>query len=343
MFVCGTGASMSNQWALYGGAGFIGQHLARSILERWPQDRVHLVDIQAASAIRWKLPLQGFINAGRLQVRQSDVRDAASLGHNACAFDVIVNLAAVHREPGHRPAEYFDTNVAGAENICRLAQEVGCREILFTSSISVYGIHGRPVDEDSAVQPRTPYGQSKHQAEQIHQDWARRSGGRLTIIRPGVVFGAGEEGNVTRLVAEMRKRHRAIRVQPDQPKAGIYVEELIDIMHWLRRQPLVEGESQLVNGVSKDPLTFNAYADVLQAMHGWTRPALDVPGALLGALVAVMNPLAGLFPTGSRIHPRRLEKLLSANDVRPGALTTMGYPFSWPLERALADWLAKGL
>jgi nucleoside-diphosphate-sugar epimerase len=335
--------STGNQWALYGGAGFIGQHLARSILDCWPQDHVHLLDIQHPSAIRWKLPLEDFIDSGRLQVRQCDVRDADSLRQNAAGFDVIVNLAAVHREPGHKPEEYFATNVAGARNVCRLAEEVGCREILFTSSISVYGIHDRPVDEDSAVQPRTPYGQSKHQAEQIHLDWARRSGGRLAVIRPGVVFGAGEEGNVTRLVAEMRKRHRAIRVQPDQPKASIYIEELIDIMHWLRQQPVAAGESQLVNGVSREALTFNAYADVLQDMHGWTRPALDVPGSLLRALVAVMNPLAGLFPAGSRIHPQRLGKLLSANDVRPSALTTMGYPFRWPLERALADWLAKGL
>ncbi len=42
-------AAGSNQWALYGGAGFIGQHLAFSILQRFPQDRVCLLDIQASN------------------------------------------------------------------------------------------------------------------------------------------------------------------------------------------------------------------------------------------------------------------------------------------------------
>jgi hypothetical protein len=58
---------------------------------------------------------------------------------------------------------------------------------------------------------------------------------------------------------------------------------------------------------------------------------------------AVAKPLSGLFPAGSKLHPFRLAKLTLANDVRPTALRAMGYPFAWPLERALNDWLDKGL
>ena len=336
-------ASKTNQWALFGGAGFIGQHLAYSILNRMQEVQVCLFDIQNPAEISWKVPLEPFVDSGRLTVRRCDVREYASLSQHAAGFDVIVNLAAIHRVPGHAPQEYFATNVAGARNICRFAGDVHCQEIIFTSSISVYGIHDRPVDEATTVQPRTPYGQSKHQAEIIHQDWVRRTGGRLSIIRPGVVFGRGEEGNVARLVREMLKRKRAIHIKPDKPKAGIYVEELIDVLYWLRDQPLPKGDSQLVNGVSNDLLTFNAYGSALQEIFSWNRSAITVPGSLLGLLISLMNPVAGLFPPGSRFHPQRLAKLVIANDVRPAALSRMAYPFAWPLERALADWLEKGL
>jgi nucleoside-diphosphate-sugar epimerase len=143
-------------------------------------------------------------------------------------FDVIVNLAAIHREPGHRSEEYFETNISGAQNICDLAAQSGCREIIFTSSISVYGIHDKPADESSAPRPYSPYGQSKLEAEKLHIDWAKKTGCRLSIVRPGVVFGPGEGGNVTRLVREMLNRDRQIQLQPDQCKAGIYIEELLE-------------------------------------------------------------------------------------------------------------------
>ena len=335
--------SESNQWALYGGAGFIGQQLAFSILNRIPQAHVHLLDIQDPAGISWKVPLDRFLGSDRLTIGRCDVRNAASLRQNSAKFDVIVNLAAVHREPGHRPAEYFETNVAGARNVCALAEEVGCREILFTSSISVYGIHDRPVDEATPVQARTPYGKSKLEAEGVHQEWARRTGGRLSIIRPGVVFGRGEEGNVARLLREMLKRDRAIRIRPDQAKAGIYIEELVDVFHWLRSQALLAGESQLVNGVSAECLTFNAYGRVLQDLCSFKRPPLTVPGTLLCLFSSLLNPLAGLFSPGFGFHPQRLAKLVTANDIRPAVLNRMGYPFAWPLERALADWLEKGI
>jgi nucleoside-diphosphate-sugar epimerase len=331
------------EWRIYGGAGFIGQHLAYSVLSNYPQDRVNLLDIRTLCEAGSKAPLKPFLETGRLYFEKTDVRNMDQLHTGAKPFDVVVNLAAVHREPGHRPEEYFDTNVAGAENICRLAESTGCCEIIFTSSISVYGVNNRAVDEHSEVQPRTPYGQSKHQAELIHRQWAKQTGGRLSIIRPGVVFGPGEAGNVARLLSETLKRRRALQIRPDQPKAGIYIEELLEVIHWLRKQPLQQGGYQLVNGVSNEQLTFNAYGKALQKSGVVSGKPLTVPEPLLKLAINLLNPLARVLAPGSKIHPQRLAKLMLANDVRPSNLTAMGYPYAWPLNRALADWLDKGL
>jgi nucleoside-diphosphate-sugar epimerase len=204
-------------------------------------------------------------------------------------------------------------------------------------------VHDRAVDEYAPPQPGTPYGQSKLEAEAIHRAWAEQTGGRLSIIRPGVVFGPGEMGNVTRLVREMLKRHRAILLRPDQPKAGIYIEELIDLIHWLRIQEQPNEGVCLVNGVSDEHLTFNAYARVLQELKQFQRAPLNVSAPLLRLAIALARPLSGLLPASFKLHPGRLEKLLRANDIRPTALVEMHYPFAWPLERALADWLEREL
>jgi nucleoside-diphosphate-sugar epimerase len=333
----------TTQWALYGGMGFIGQHLALSVLNTSLNDSVTLLDIQEPGNSTWKVPLERHLADGRLRVIKADVRDFQQLAACSKPYDVIVNLAAVHREPGHKPEEYFETNIGGAKNVCRLADSVGCKEIIFTSSISVYGVHDRSVDEQSTPEPKTPYGQSKLKAEQIHAEWARNSDGRLSIIRPGVVFGPGEAGNVTRLLRESLRLHRKIQISPDQPKAGIYIDELLSIIHWLREQPLSAGEHQLVNGVSDENLAFNDFGEALQELKYFEKKPLTISEPMLKLAISMMKPLGWILGTNSKIHPERLAKLKRANDVKATGLISAGYPFVWPLKKALADWLEKGL
>jgi len=331
------------EWGIYGGSGFIGQHLAFSILSRCSGDRVYCLDIQSPKEAGWKSPIAPFIGAGRLSYVKTDVRNRTQMLESARSFDVIVNLAAIHREPGHKPEEYFETNVEGARNVCRVADSVGCGQMIFTSSISVYGIHDRAVDEHTPPEPKTPYGQSKLQAEQIQAEWAEESGGRLSIIRPGVVFGPGENGNVTRLVRETLRLKRQIRISPDQPKAGIYIEELLEVIHWLREQCPPAGHHDLVNGVSDENLTFNAHGEVLQELMNFGRRPFVVPETLLRLASTMSAPLGWMLGSGSKFHPERLAKLTRPNDIRPAGLVSRGYPFTWSLEKAMNDWLEKGL
>lgn len=331
------------RWLITGGAGFIGQHLARSILEADPSARVQSVDLVPPAETQWRVDLERHIEEGRLNLIQGDIRDYQTFSNMVAAPDVIANLAAVHREPGHRPQEYFETNVKGAENTCKFARQSGCHEIIFTSSISIYGVHDQPIEESSQTSPKTPYGQSKLEAEQIHLRWAADNDTRLDIIRPGVVFGPGERGNVSRLMREMTSRRRAIYLRPDFPKAGIYVEELTAVIHWLRTQARTKDHHRIVNGVSKEVLTFNAFGTALEQLQGFQNRPFQVSARLLRAATTIAKPLGVVMPPTSKFHPDRLAKVYRANDIRASALTRMGYPFAWPLDRALADWLGRGL
>jgi nucleoside-diphosphate-sugar epimerase len=81
-------------------------------------------------------------------------------------------------------------------------------KILFTSSIAPYGASEELKDEGSLPTPNTPYGASKLVAEKVHIAWQAAGAGRsLTIVRPGVVFGKGENGNFTRMYLGIRNRY----------------------------------------------------------------------------------------------------------------------------------------
>jgi nucleoside-diphosphate-sugar epimerase len=333
----------NKNWWLFGGVGFIGQHFARSVLAGSSGAVVYLLDIRDPRRVGWKAGLDEFAEDDRLRYIPCDVRNSIQLAAGPQAGDVILNLAAIHREPGHRPEEYFATNLQGAENVCQLAEDCGCEEIVFTSSISVYGEHYAEADEDAVPDPKTPYGQSKLQAEAIHTRWAERTGGKLSIIRPGVVFGPGEGGNVSRLVKESLRRKRAIMLQPDLAKAGIYIDELIAVIHWLRFQTETRGNPLLVNGVSEDLLHFNDFGKALQEMLHFERAPLTIPINALTVALKFASPLKYLVSASSKLHPERLIKLTRPNAIRSKRLWEWGYPFTWSLERALADWMDRGI
>jgi GlcNAc-P-P-Und epimerase len=97
---------------LFGGTGFIGTHMAMYWLREGLAERVVLVDLKPPRIEPWTAPLQKELQSGRAAFVQWDVRQGIpdSLLPKA---DLIFNLAAVHREPGHQPHEYFETNLKG--------------------------------------------------------------------------------------------------------------------------------------------------------------------------------------------------------------------------------------
>src|SRR5690606_13352729 len=89
--------------------------------------------------------------------------------------------------------------------------------------------------EDSLTMPLTPYGVSKLTAEKIHMQWqAKDSASRkLLVVRPGVIFGAGERGNVTRMVKALLGHYFFYTGNQAVRKAGGYVKELCHAMAFM--------------------------------------------------------------------------------------------------------------
>ena len=248
--------------------------------------------------------------------------------------DVIFNFAAVHRTPGHSDHEYFETNILGAENVTAFAEKYGIRRIVFTSSIAPYGAAENLKEEITVPTPNTPYGISKLVAEKIHTIWqAKNSSERqLTIVRPGVVFGKGENGNFTRLYWGLRGRKFMYPGRKDTVKACIYVKELVCFM--LYRLEHHEQGVELYNCTFEPAYTIEQIVATMNKVTGLNRTAPLIPAWILMPAAAVIGCLGA--PMG--ICPARVRKLMVSTNICGKKLADSGYHFHYTFEEAIADW-----
>jgi nucleoside-diphosphate-sugar epimerase len=172
-----------------GGSGFIGTRLVRMLQEAGHQ--VSIVDKAESSA---------YPELARI----ADVRDRDALREACSGSEVIYNLAAEHRDDVRPLSLYDEVNVGGARNTCDIARDLGISKLVFVSSVAVYGFARDAVDEDGATHPFNDYGRTKLEAEQVFEAWQAEDPSRsLTIVRPTVVFGEGNRGNVYNLLRQI--------------------------------------------------------------------------------------------------------------------------------------------
>src|SRR5260370_11809796 len=93
--------------------------------------------------------------------RQCDVTMPETLREVLQGADIVVNLAAEHRDDVMPVERYYEVNVHGAEVVCDVASQMGIDRLLFTSSVAVYGLHRDIVTEDHPCAPFNEYGRTK--------------------------------------------------------------------------------------------------------------------------------------------------------------------------------------
>lgn len=324
-----------------GGTGFIGTHLTNLLKETYPKARVYNLDIVEPGtplpAVRghYHSPLRKGDSLQSTYI-YCDVRMSIDLsGINITPDDIIFNFAAVHRTPGHPDKEYFETNIRGAENVCAFAEKWGIKNVVFTSSIAPYGAAEELKEETTLPTPNTPYGISKLVAEKIHIAWLHGGCDRkLTIIRPGVVFGKGENGNFTRLYWGIRKHTFAYPGRKDTIKACVYVKELVRFILWNveeRKTPC-----EIYNCTFEPAYTIEQIVNTMKKVTGLTQAVPYIPNTLIMPAAVAAQCLGS--PMG--ICPARVKKLQISTNICGKKLASSDYTFKWTFEEALQDWFA---
>jgi len=167
-------------------------------------------------------------------VTPADVCSIDTLRRAIPEGSVVINLAAEHRDDVRPVTLYDDVNTGGAQNLCTVAREKSINTIIFTSTVAVYGFAPVGTDESGLIAPFNEYGRTKHEAEIVFRQWQNEDPHQrvLVIIRPTVVFGEGNRGNVYNLLKQIASKKFVMIGNGQNRKSMAYVENVASFIEY---------------------------------------------------------------------------------------------------------------
>ena len=167
-----------------GGAGYIGSHVVVKLCEAGYTPVIVDNFYNSSPSVVGKLEM---LTGIPVEVAELDIRDAAGLGSlfartKPVAVIHCAGLKAVGESVDH-PVMYYEQNIGGTLNLLTQMDAAGCRQIVFSSSATVYGeISAPPFREDANTGPTNPYGRTKLFIEEILRDWSAVGDGRSAVL-----------------------------------------------------------------------------------------------------------------------------------------------------------------
>jgi nucleoside-diphosphate-sugar epimerase len=216
-------------WAISGGAGFLGLHLARRLLA--DGHRVRTLDV---------VPLDDAGLEAAVEERRGDVRDRDRVDELVAGADVVVHAAAALPIQASRES-IRSVNVTGTENVLQAARDANVRRVVFISSTAVYGVPEKhPIEEDDPLVGVGWYGESKIDAEAL----CRVAAIETTIIRPKTFIGPERLGVFEILFDWIREGRRIYILGRGHNRYQLLaVEDLVDAVVRAAETPAAAGET----------------------------------------------------------------------------------------------------
>lgn len=305
-------------YLIVGGSGFIGTQLVKEF---------HNININVR--VLDKKPSKTFPDL----VTIGDVRDKSILNSAFKGVEVVYHLAAEHRDDITPASLYYDVNVQGARNIVEAAELNNIKKIIFTSSVAVYGLSKTNPDELSTTEPFNHYGKSKLQAEDVFNEWVGKDEGRsLVILRPVVIFGEGNRGNVYNLIKQIASNKFMMVGLGKNCKSMAYVGNITKFLTFsLKFGP----GKHIFNFATKPDMTVNELVSFVRAELGIFTPIPRLPyifGLIGGLTFDILARLSGKkFPISSI----RIRKFCANTTVSTKALDETGFKSSYTLQEGL--------
>jgi UDP-glucose 4-epimerase len=214
------------KFVVTGGAGFIGSHLAKSLINEG--HTVTIIDNLNTGKLE---NLNEILN--RVDFVKGDVRDVELLKSKLKGVDGVFHEAALAsvQESFSKIKEYNDVNVGGTENILKLAKEFGFK-VVYASSSSVYGNPIKiPIEEDDPKNPINPYAQTKLDDEKLATKYANM-GVRVIGLRYFNVFGERQSQAYAGVIKKFVKKVRSneppiINGDGQQTRDFVYVGDVV--------------------------------------------------------------------------------------------------------------------
>lgn len=241
----------------------------------------------------------------------ADVRDLGNL-RKAITGNIVINLAAIHRDDVKDKEDYYKTNVVGAKNIISVCKERSIKKIIFTSSVAVYGFAKPETDENGAINPFNEYGKTKYAAEKIFRKWQINERTSLIIIRPTVIFGEGNRGNVYNLFNQIYKNRFFMIGSGSNKKSIAYVK---NVAAFLETCVSLNEKYVVFNYVDTPNYTINELVELIyNKLKNRKRVRLRIP-YILGLIFGIGCDFVSKFKRKKlSISSIRVKKFVSSSD-----------------------------
>ncbi len=184
--------------------------------------------------------LAEYLPENSYKITTLDVRDESWQAESFTGFDAVLHVAAIVHQKEHPEMEelYFRVNRNLSVQIARKAKAEGVGQLIFMSSMSVYGMDTGVITPDTVPTPVSFYGKSKLAAEELIQAEADEHF-KVCVLRPPMVYGPGCKGNFQTVVKLVKKL--PVFPQLHNQRSMIYIDNLCEFL----KLCIDEGESGL--------------------------------------------------------------------------------------------------
>jgi len=189
----------------------------------------------------------------------------------------VVLLAAEHRDDVLPLSLYYDVNVQGTKNVLKAMDNAGIKNIIFTSSVAIYGLNKTNPDESHPEDPFNHYGKSKWQAEQVIKEWYHNDphGKSISVIRPTVIFGERNRGNVYNLLKQISSGKFLMIGKGENKKSMAYVGNIVAFIK--NRIELTEPGLNIFNYADKPDFSMTELVKIIEGKMNISVPKIKIP------------------------------------------------------------------
>ena len=186
-----------------GGAGFIGKHLVKFLIEN--KNNVSVLDNFSNSDKKWISKFKKY----QIKIFEGDIRNDEDILKATKDQDVVIHLAAKIsvEESIKNPSETFEINVKGTENVLEICKKNNVKKIIVASSAAVYGEGNEKykITEQTKLNAISPYGESKIEMEKEIIKFCSNNQINYVILRFFNIYGIGQSPEYAGVITKFLK------------------------------------------------------------------------------------------------------------------------------------------
>lgn len=262
--------SLSGIALVTGGAGFIGSHVARALVEQGL--RVRIIDNLSTGY------LDNIAEVGEVDFINASINDKDALKRALEDVEIVFHQAAIPSVPRsiNYPIETHDASVNGTFSLLLAARDCKVRRVVYAASSSVYGDQAEsPKRETMRPDPLSPYAVAKLVGEYYCQVFTRSYGLETVSLRYFNVFGPRQDpgsqysGVISRFILALESGERpVIYGDGEQTRDFTYVSNVVDAN--LRAAQAPEASGKVFNIANGESVSINEVLETLKKLTGHT-------------------------------------------------------------------------